>query len=214
MDAGAAAPHRLFVSVAPQAAAPSLEVLRYIAENLGVIRQMGVLVRVAAIEAGDPALVELHKAGIGALPALVTPNSQYTGVGEILALYRKNVANFRKHSAAASPAGDSGDGDELARFYRKEMAEDLSDGEDAIGDGQKLKDAYRAMTAQRDKKGAARPPSENSGPPPPDRPQNPLPPPQAPLLSGGGADPDDEGDNGPQDLLMEKAYWDNQESSF
>src|SRR5271156_1584617 len=75
------------------------QVLRYLAERVGHLREMGLrlqLNRVRASDLANPRLKEAMKArGIKSLPALTTPNNIYLGVAEITTVYDRNIQEYQ-----------------------------------------------------------------------------------------------------------------------
>jgi len=179
--------HTLYVSTggadAPGSTAPgstaalatTLVVLRFIANNIKPINEMGITIKVVKIQPealkNQRLIASMAARGITRLPALVTPKQVYIGTRAITDLYSKNIKSMREASAPRppppAPREPRAPTDVDSSFNQERHGKsgghsrggniDLSDDDDEMGGGGKdMMDTYRQQVARRD--GSSGPP--------------------------------------------------------
>jgi hypothetical protein len=174
--------HIIYVKVATGAdddtksRAITLELLQYIHTQMPMFAQMGITVKVSKVRSQDlqdPRLIEaMRRRGIPRLPALVTPNNVFIGLKEITDVYERNIKEFNAVLRRGElPGGGAGtvDEDDLASYYRDEMAfdgaEDEESDEKGIGEGGDMMNSYRQMMERRENSEGGRRPRPGGRPP-------------------------------------------------
>jgi len=120
----------------------SVNTLKYIEQNIKIIRDMGVSLNIIKISAEDLENPEkLHKRGVTGIPVLFTrKDKSYIGCKAIIELfessktmYKEALANFNKEAKEAEnkygpniPFGNSDD-PMLASFYQRELTPEAAD---------------------------------------------------------------------------------------
>ena len=154
----------------------TLELLQYIHTQVPTFAQMGITVKVSKVRSQDlqdPRLIEaMRRRGITRLPALVTPNNVFIGLKEITDVYERNITEFNAVLRRGElPGGGAGvaDEDDLASYYRDEMAfdgaEDEEGDEKGIGEGGDMMNSYRQMMERRENSEGGRRPRPGGRPP-------------------------------------------------
>lgn len=147
----------------------TLRLLKYIHDNLAVIREMGVAVRVEKLSpellANRSVFDALLAKGITRLPALKTPENVYVGLDPIVGVYEENIRMFlaeRRRGDRPPATPDAADEDPLESMYRDEMTLERAEkdrafeGENGFEEGTSdMMEAHRAMLERRDKSSAA-----------------------------------------------------------
>jgi hypothetical protein len=157
--------HKLFITTEdPKIRDINLTLLRFIHNNLGIFRSMGIIVRVSKVRRKDLSNIECVKSmkanGITRLPAMVvnTNNAPKVLIGaqKIISVYTDNINAFKKTiKGGATPSPE----DALGDFYASEMVRPENEKEDvAIGEeGKGMMKAYDKMMNSRDSKVAKKP---------------------------------------------------------
>ena len=214
----------------------NLKVLRYVAQRLGLLREMGVTVRVQRIKKSDlsrPEVLEaLRRKNVRSFPCLSTTNGAHTGPREIIDFYEHWIGKYDEFlKASSAPARRQAkaaeyDGDDLRQYYAEEMGaanqNGESDEEDSMNGGWDPSAAMRKMEERRGSKSQKSPAPSQEDPlagyadsPVParytDRANNlAAPPPTVPDFGGGSDwDPAD-----PKDDDMLDTWLENQEESI
>lgn len=146
----------------------TLEILKYIHGRIGILKQMGLQVKVNKITSRDLKNERLRdamkKRGIAKIPALTTPTNIYLGNREIVDIYERNIREFTavqrrevKHVEGLAKE------DDLEEYYKSEMSfERAEEDEKEPGIGETdgdMMSSYQSMMQRRDDLNAKRRPA-------------------------------------------------------
>lgn len=120
---------KLFVKESGQ---PTLNVLRYLQENIDIINQMGVKIKIQKLKEEDlskEVVDNLTSKGVLRFPALITDGGKVRhGVEKIQDLFEGNKNSYNKHLLGSQPpskqsvfSGDFAKDPDLASYFQSEM---------------------------------------------------------------------------------------------
>lgn len=126
---------------------PSISILEYIAENIDIINEMGVKIKIAKLTSSDldkEMVDKLAAKGILRFPALVTDeNKVKLGVEKIKSLFAGNIQSYNHFLVSQRPGVGKGsyvkevDGSpELAALYHQEMSLEAIERDRSIGESE------------------------------------------------------------------------------
>ena len=186
--------HQIYVKVVDSTIDPdakskklTLELLKFVHQNLAAFKQMGVIMKVNKVGSADlrnPRLTDaMKRRGITNLPAVLTPNNIYIGLGAIIDMYMRNLQEHKAIAGRgmAAPQGAVMEDEDLFRqFYGNEMTLEKAenDADDAsIGDDEKdMMSSYREFMSKREQFAASRQPPRAPQPRAPSQAPRALPP--------------------------------------